>query len=122
MTERPVNRRRLQVTQELLEARRDHLMPLLADAPGGVGKALVDGRAMIVSWELAPGRFYHCFANLDDDPWEIGEDFDPRLLDGSTEVFSNHGKTFEELRGGRMRGYSVAFMLGRHDVIEGLAE
>mgnify|MGYP001955876108 CR=1 FL=1 len=122
LKERPVNRRRLQVTQELLAARRDHLFPLLADAPGGTGKALVDGRAMIVSWELAPGRFYHCFANLDDAPWDIGEDFDPGLLEGATEVFANHGGTFDDLRDGRMRGFSVGFMLGRHDVIEGLAE
>ena len=122
LKERPVNRRRLQVTQELLEARRDHVVPLLADAPGGAGKALVDGRAMVVSWELAPGLFYHCFANLDDTPWEIGEDFDPRRLEGATEVFANHRGMFDDLRDGRMRGYGVAFMLGRHDVIEGLAE
>lgn len=122
LLDRPVNRRRLQVNSELLSLRREVLFPLLAQAPGDCGQAVVDGRAFIVSWQLAPGQFYHLFANLEDAEWEIGDDFDGPLLDDATEVFSNHAHTVEELKEGRMRGYSVAFILTGRDLTEGLSE
>ncbi|MFD2238374.1 malto-oligosyltrehalose trehalohydrolase [Aureimonas populi] len=115
---RPVNRRRLQVTQELLQARRDHLVPLLAGAPGECGSALVDGRAFVVAWKLAPGRVYHLFANLSDASWEIEDGVLSPAVAGAREVFSNHIYTFEELGTGVMSGYSVSFVMADDYLVE----
>lgn len=116
--ERPVQRRRLQVTQELLEARREKLMPLLADAQGGCGSALVEDRSFVVSWELAEGRVYTLFANLSDEPWEIEDG----ILNGGIEtaelVFASHKHTHEELGKGVLPGWSVAFLLSDEHLVE----
>ena len=115
---RPVNRRRLQVTQELLEARREKLMPLLADAPGDCGFALIDGLAFAVSWELAEGRIYTLFANLSDEAWEIEDG----ILNGGVEtaelVFQSHRGTRDELSKGVLPGMSVAFLLSDEHLVE----
>ncbi|KAA0968944.1 malto-oligosyltrehalose trehalohydrolase [Aureimonas fodinaquatilis] len=122
LLDRAVNRRRMQVTQELLAARREFLFDLLAEAPGNCGAALVQGRSFVVSWQLSKDVFYHCFANLSDDDWEIGQEFQAHLVADSTPVYGSHRETIDNLQLGLVQGYSVAFILSKHDLTEGLPE
>ncbi|WP_185983846.1 malto-oligosyltrehalose trehalohydrolase [Aureimonas mangrovi] len=115
---RPVNKRRLQVTQELLAARAEHLFPLLEHAPGDCGSALVDGRAFAVAWKLAPGKVWHLFANLSDDPWEIENGLLSPAIAAASEIFANHVHNFAELQKGVVPGYSVCFLMADDYLVE----
>jgi malto-oligosyltrehalose trehalohydrolase len=116
---RPTQRRRLQVTQELLDARRAVLMPLLEDARGHCGSAFVAGRAFAVTWKLRSDKTYHLFANLDDKSWQIA---DGRLAcdtEAVEVVYSNHKTALQELRNGRLPAWTAAFLLARSSLVKG---
>ncbi len=107
----PVQRRRLQVTTKLLQIRRDILMPLLDGAQGDCGSALVDERSFVVSWELQPGQFYHLFANLSDETWEIEDGLLTDAVDAADIVYSNHKSAPDRLREGSLPAMTTIFAL-----------
>lgn len=115
---RPVNRRRHQVTQTLLGLRREIVFPLLENAPGDCGSALVDGRAFCVAWTLAPGKVYHCFANLSDETWDIEDGLLSPDIATASEVYANHKHTLESLKTGSLPPYSVIFAMSDDFLIE----
>jgi maltooligosyltrehalose trehalohydrolase len=113
----PTHKRCFQVTSNLLRVRREVLMPLLADIPGGGGAALVDGRKFAVSWPLADGRVYSLFANLTDETWQLG-DTARQGMAGAEPVYSNHLHAPEEMREGRLGAYTVVFALSPAPLFE----
>ena len=110
---RPIQRRRLQVTAKLLGIRREVLMPLLAGAPGGCGTAFADGRAFVVSWQLAEGQVYHLVANLQDASWTTPDSLLSPALAEAQVVYANHKHAPDALRGGVVPDYSVIFLLSK---------
>lgn len=116
---RPIQRRRLQVTETLLATRHEVLMPLLDGARGACGSAFVDGRAFAVSWELQKGKTYHLFANLQDETWHMGTG---PLAAGIAEadlVYSNHKVAPEALRNGTLPAWTAAFVLAPSSLVPG---
>jgi malto-oligosyltrehalose trehalohydrolase len=107
----PTHKRCYQVTRNLLRIRRDVLMPLLADIPGGGGAWMVDGRRFAVAWPLADGRVYQLFANLTDASWEIGGALDISAVAMSEPVYSNHKQAPEDLKSGTVAAYTAVFVL-----------
>ena len=107
----PTHKRCLQVTRNLLRVRRDVLMPLLADIPGGGGSAMVDERKFAVSWTLADGREYQVFANLTDETWDLGDVVSKDHLATVEPVYSNHLHAPDEMKEGRLSAYTTIFLL-----------
>jgi maltooligosyltrehalose trehalohydrolase len=66
--ETPGCRERLDLVRELIALRRERLMPRLAAAPGGRAQYRVQGRALLVEWELAGGARLRLAANLSAEP------------------------------------------------------
>jgi maltooligosyltrehalose trehalohydrolase len=114
----PTHKRCLQVTRNLLRVRRDVLMPLLADIPGGSGAAMVDGRKFAVSWTLADGREYQLFANLTDETWSLEGVATTADLASASPVYSNHLHAPEELKEGRLSAYTTLFLLAPRRLFE----
>ncbi|HVR52471.1 MAG TPA: malto-oligosyltrehalose trehalohydrolase [Pseudorhodoferax sp.] len=61
------HRERLALVRRLLQLRHQHLLPLLAAAPGG-GRSLGTGGLVHVVWPLAGGARWELQANLQDEP------------------------------------------------------
>lgn len=116
----PIHKRRLQVTRSLLRKRAEVLMPLLDGVGGDCGMAVIEDRAFAVVWELQEGRFYHLFANLQDQPWEIEDGLLNPALERAELVYSNHSSAPDHLKQGVVNGYSVIFLLSDTLLIEGL--
>ncbi len=114
---RPIQRRRLQVTQELLGARHQILTPLLGAAKGGCGSAVVQERAFAVAWRLADGKVYHLFANLDDSAWRIEDKVLSAEIQRAEFVYSNHRHAIAELQQGALPGWTVVFCLAATPLI-----
>ncbi len=118
---RPIQRRRLQVTEALLRVRCDRLMPYLQDVSGGCGVARVEGLTLVVSWKLQEGAYYTLLANLSDH----GSRIDPLLrvdrlaaLDHSAQVYSNHKEAWSELHQGTLSAWTAAFCLSHQPLTE----
>jgi len=117
---RPIQRRRLQVTTELLRRRHDVLMPLLGGAKGDSGSAIADGRAFAVRWELQKGTIYYLLANLDDKNWRIGDDRLSAEIEQAEVVYANHAVALEEVRDRTVPAWTAAFLLARSPAAEGV--
>jgi malto-oligosyltrehalose trehalohydrolase len=116
---RPIQRRRLQVTQELLSARRAVVIPLLEKVSGGCGSASVDGRALAVTWKLRADKTYHLFANLDDKTGQIEGGRLGSEMESVELVYSNHRDALEALRKGELPAWTAAFVLARSPRVKG---
>jgi maltooligosyltrehalose trehalohydrolase len=119
---RPIQRRRLQVTQDLLNVRRAVLMPLVENVKGHCGSAFVDGRAFAVTWKLQNNKIYHLFANLDDKTWQIGDGRLSLEIEQVELVYSNHKAALEELREGKFAAWTVAFFLTGSPLVKGSSD
>ena len=108
---RPVQRRRLQVTKDLLSRRREVLMPLLKDAKGDCGFAVVKDRAFAAAWNLQEDKVYHLFANLCDQSWEVERTFLSNEVEAAELVYSNHTSALEALTTGVLPAWTVCFVL-----------
>ncbi|MDP2358513.1 MAG: malto-oligosyltrehalose trehalohydrolase [Beijerinckiaceae bacterium] len=114
---RPIQRRRLQVTQELLQARHKKLMPLLEAASGECGAALVEERAFAVAWQLGDGKVYHLFANLGDRTWTVNDRAHVQEIKRAELVYSNHRAALEELKQGVVPAWTIVFCLAEAPLI-----
>ncbi|WP_062015600.1 malto-oligosyltrehalose trehalohydrolase [Aureimonas sp. AU4] len=118
----PIHKRRLQVTTKLLHIRQEVLFPLLDGVKGDCGMALVEERAFCVVWELQPGRFYHLFANLSDDPWEIEDGLLNPAVGSAQAVYANHKDVVEHVGNGAMPSWTVLALLSDRVLVEGLGD
>ncbi len=116
---RPLPKRRLQVTQELLSRRRDVLMPLLKAANGRCGFAFVEDHAFAAAWNLQDGKVYHLFANLCDRSWEIERALLSGEVEGAQLVYSNHKSPLEQLQRGVLPAWTVCFVLAASRLFQG---
>ncbi|WP_102960272.1 malto-oligosyltrehalose trehalohydrolase [Mangrovicella endophytica] len=112
---RPTYRRHSQFVSELLKIRREKIMPLLKDAPGGAGRCHLsnDTDAFSVSWTLAGGAVLQLFANLDDEPWSLPSGIAADEVRRGELVFEHEDGVCESLIKGVLPGPSVAFRLSK---------
>ncbi len=115
---RPIQRRRLQVTKDLLARRRDVLMPLLKDVKGDCGFAVVKDRAFVAAWSFQDGKVYHLFANLCDQSWEFKHILLPNQIEGAELVYSNHNSALEALKTGVLPAWTVSFVLAGSRLVQ----